>query len=91
MEVEGPLKAKPHPSQPSVLCTIPHQGILWENIDDFILIIVGEDDRVRGGDVRDWMGGECHRGLGSIHETGDSHHTWFLARPQAEFIGISVS
>lgn len=39
----GPLKAKPHPSQQSVLCTVPLRGILWENIDYFILIIVGED------------------------------------------------
>lgn len=90
-EAEGLLKAKPHPSQQSVLCTVPHRGILWENIDYFILIIVGEDGRTRGGDVGDWMGCECHRGLGSIHLTGDSHHTWFLVRPQAEFIGISIS
>lgn len=81
-EVEGPLKAKPHPSRQSVLCDVPHRGILWENIDYFILIIVGEDGRVRGGDVWDWMCGECHRGLGSIHMTADSHHTWFLVRPQ---------
>lgn len=67
------------------------RGILWENIDYFILIIVGEDVRVRGGDVGEWMGGEWHRGMGSIPLTGDSHHYWFLVRPQAEFIGISIS
>lgn len=32
------------------------------------------------GDVGDWRGCECHRGLGSIHLTGDSHHTWFLVK-----------
>lgn len=90
-EVERPLKAKPHPSRESVLCTVPHQGILWENIDYFILIIVGEDGRIRRGNVWDWMGGECQRGLGSVHLTVDSHHTWFLVRPQAAFIGISIS
>lgn len=42
-EVEGPLKAKPHPSLPCVLCSVPHQGILWENIDYFMLVIVGRE------------------------------------------------
>lgn len=56
-EVEGPLKAKPHPSQQSVLCTVPHWGILWENIDFFILIIVGEgwESKIRGGGGTEWM------------------------------------
>lgn len=83
-EVQGPLKAKPHPSLLCVLCSVPHQGILWENIDYFMLIIVGE-----------LWGIECV--VSAI--VGWGQFIWlrivitlgFLVRPQAEIIGISIS
>lgn len=89
--LRGHLRRSHIQAKPSVLCTVPRRGILWENIDYFILVIVGGGGSVRGRDVGDKKGGQCHRGLGSIHLTEDSHHTWFLVRPQEKFTGISIS
>lgn len=85
-EVERPLRAKPHPSKCSVLCTAP--PLLWKNIDNFILIIVGLGGWRWGG-----VDGGCRVVLGSIRITGDSHHTWLLVRPQADlnFLHSSIS
>lgn len=67
------------------------RGFLWENSDYFILITVGPVGRINGGWYWDLLRLECHRGLGSFHLTGDTHHIGFLVRPQAEFIGSAIS
>lgn len=44
-----------------------------------------------GGGKGGRVGSDRHLGLGSIHLTRESYRTWFLVRPQAEFLRVSVS